>query len=65
MREKALCSRTAVLMSVTNLLGVEQSFHRGHLRPSENTDFYITIITVAKLQSRSNNENSVVVGGSA
>ena len=30
-------------------LGVEQPFHRGHLRPSENTDIYIMIHNSSKI----------------
>lgn len=38
--------------------GVEQSFHRGHIRPLENTDNYIT-----KLHKKlgSNNKNNFMV----
>jgi hypothetical protein len=35
---------------VSTLWGGPMAFHRGHLRPSENTDVYIMIHTVAKLQ---------------
>jgi len=37
-------SRTAALnLWVSTPLGVKRSFHRGHLRPSENTDVYLII----------------------
>jgi hypothetical protein len=37
-------------------IGVERSFHRGHLRQSENTDISLQFITVAK-------KNNFRVGG--
>lgn len=30
-------------------LGIEQSFYRGHLRPSENTEIYITLHNCSKI----------------
>lgn len=43
-------------------LGVEHHFHRGYLRPSENTNIYITFHDSSKLQLGSSNENSLKVG---
>jgi hypothetical protein len=39
------------ILWVVTPLGVEQSFHRGHLRLSENTDSYIIIHNSSKISA--------------
>lgn len=43
-------------------LGFEWLCHRVHLRPPENTEIYVTIHKVAKLQLCSSNENNFMAG---
>lgn len=46
---------------VVALLGVEWSFRRHHLSPSENTDVRITIHNSSRLQLKSRNKNNFMV----
>jgi hypothetical protein len=47
-----------------NALEVEYLFHRGHLRPSESRDIYMTILNSSKIivmtQQQSNKNNFMV-----
>lgn len=42
--------------------GTKQPFHRGRLRPPENTDVYIIIYNNSKITVMSSNENNFMVG---
>ena len=55
------------ITSVLNLwvvapLGVKGPFHRGHLKPLENTDIYITIHNSGKIHLWSSNKKNFMVG---
>lgn len=66
LREKSIIkagTQEAVLnLWVKTPLGVERLFHSGRLKPSENTDVYVTIHNRAKLQLLSTNENNFIIG---
>lgn len=50
---------------VATPLGVEQPFHRGHLRPLKDTDICITIHKSSKVTVMDSNRNDCKVGVSA
>ena len=48
---------------ITVPLRVKQFLHRGHLKPLENTDIYITTHNSSKITFISRNENNFMVYG--
>lgn len=50
---EGLCDLVPILevlsLWVATPFGVEQPFHRGHLKPLENTDIYVTIHSSSKI----------------
>jgi hypothetical protein len=59
---KLLAKGGAHNLWVMTPLGIKWSFHRSHLRPSENLDFYIAIHNSRKLQLWSRSQNTFMVG---
>lgn len=58
-------TRTVFLnLRVTTPLGVEWPFHKGHLKPLENTDTYITVHNSNKWQLWNTNEVILWLGSS-